>query len=45
MDRLKDKFREKAVPLAAEIKDIIKNHRYLKTVAACPKVKLFDKSV
>src|SRR6478752_5004525 len=30
MDRLKDKFREKAVPLAAEIKDIIKNHGDLK---------------
>ena len=30
MDRLKDKFREKAVPLAAEVKDIIKNHGDIK---------------
>ena len=28
-DRLKDKFREKAVPLAAEIKDIIKKIDYV----------------
>ncbi len=30
MDRLKEKFKEKATPVAAEIKDIIKNHGDLK---------------